>query len=721
MALSLVGAVQALRLWEWRPGMPMGLGGDSTFFTVQVGELMGAGTMDGSHRLGAPFGQNIAWFPSDDQVHYAVVHLLALFSDSPVTVISLYFLLTFPASALTAFLFLRSVPVSRTAAVVGSVLFALMPGHQTKFEHIWLAGYWVLPLGLWLVLNVGLSRPLFARVAWGGGWRGLVRSLLPSARTLMVVIFVGCGGVYYLAFTLILTVVVLVIRWLNGDRRALLGPGMATLGMLTVATTAIATSSRGRAADLITGNPAAERSPAESEYFAGKFMDLLLPWYQHRLEPLRFVTTAYGLGADVTVEHPALGVVALAGLLGLLYTGARVLVLRGPRPAQTLVLLSLLALVSLALYTKGGLGSFIALFLTPQLRTWSRVYLVLGLLGLAGVAWWLTCLQRRVGSGRIAPLAGLILLVGVLDQTNPAAAPDYAAMDARVQSTRAFTADLDRTLPHGCSVFQLPVVQFPESPPPNAMKDYDHLLPYLTSRNLRWSYGALKGTSRADWQLALPTSNVTVLVQDLAAVGFCAIEVDRAGFSAASDPIFDLERLLGPAISATKDHRLVAYDLRNERERVLGTTAAAGRANQVLRPVVVQVGGYPPDPDAPNADRWVGPRSSLIIGNMTGREQQLNLSLDLAAPTDRPWSVTVSGQGAVSQQVLLQPSATRTIHLSVVAPVGRSVVDISSSVDRTARLQDGRVVSGRLGDVQVQAEDSRIRAIVAKEPEPPRP
>ena len=81
-----------------------------------------------------------------------------------------------------------------------------------------------------------------------------------------------------------------------------------------------------------------------------------------------------------------------------------------------LTLWAALLVVAGLFYTAGGLGSVVALVATPQLRTWSRLSLVILLLGLLAVGHWLSVPRRK---GVAVALAGVVLFVGVLDQTNP--------------------------------------------------------------------------------------------------------------------------------------------------------------------------------------------------------------------------------------------------------------------------------------------------------------
>src|SRR5665811_1326720 len=65
-----------------------------------------------------------------------------------------------------------------------------------------------------------------------------------------------------------------------------------------------------------------------------------------------------------------------------------------------------------------------------------------------------------------------------------------------------FGQQVQAMLPPGASVFQLPYLPFPESPPMFGMSDYEPLRGYLNTAGFRWSYGATKGRPDAAWQQA---------------------------------------------------------------------------------------------------------------------------------------------------------------------------------------------------------------------------
>ena len=564
--LSTLAMAQALQVWGWRPGTPIELDGDGAYVLMQVKEILDHGWYWANPDVGAPFSQHSGWFSDGSWTHFLVVRILGLFSSSPFTVSALYFFLCFPLAGLTAYWLCRRLHISRTAAVVVGVLFSVLPGHQHRFGHLWLQGYWVVPIAVWLLL--------------------LAADRLPSAPDLttrrnrlgvgLAVVVVGLGGIYYVAFTVILLVVLLVVGLVARNGRAafvrgcILGAGIVLAGL-----TPMVLSSLQIRSDTVTGPVPGQRAFWQSETYSGKIVDFVLPWIHHRVPELAQITTEYASATVPSPEQPTLGLVAASGLLGLLLFGLALLLGRRRSAASSLIgVLTLLSLTAIAFYTRGGLGAVWAFALTPSIRTWSRLVTLIALMGLIAVGLALTSFARR----RVltAGVAALLVFVGVVDQTNPALAPDYTALRAQASTLNSYATQLAGSLPAGCAVFQYPVVPFPEQPPNGQMHAYEQLQPYLASSQLRWSYGAMRGTAAADWQLTLPPLGQDgALVDDLAAANFCAVELDTAGVQAPTDAARALTTVLGAPLASTSDGRLQAFDLTARRRQLMET---AGRA-----------------------------------------------------------------------------------------------------------------------------------------------
>ena len=112
-------------------------------------------------------------------------------------------------------------------------------------------------------------------------------------------------------------------------------------------------------------------------------------------------------------------------------------------------------------------------------------------------------------------------------------------------------------------VFQLPVMDFPESPLPG-ISSYDHFRPYLYSRSLRYSFGSMKGRPREEWQKAVQQklvegaavdqqaqkirfniANVNKAVDEIQKRGFAALYVNRNGFPDRGKGLFEALAELG--------------------------------------------------------------------------------------------------------------------------------------------------------------------------------
>ena len=205
--LGVIVGVTSLRFWQWRPGVPLSLDGDSPLVLTQLRDILVNGWFWSNDTIGFPLGQNASFFPELNVVHILGVKVLGLFSSDPATVGALYFLLGYPLAAVTAYLLARSQRLALPAAVVVGVLFAAAPGHAERFEHLWLASYWTLPPALWVVIEVARGR-----TPWDEGTGTADRRRLRAALMLLALTLVGLSGAYYAGFTLILLVAASLLR-----------------------------------------------------------------------------------------------------------------------------------------------------------------------------------------------------------------------------------------------------------------------------------------------------------------------------------------------------------------------------------------------------------------------------------------------------------------------------------------------------------------------------
>jgi phosphoglycerol transferase len=115
--------------------------------------------------------------------------------------VNVFYLLQFPLIALTALWTLRRLRVPTWPAIACAVLYSLAPYHFYRGElHLWLAGYWAVPLGLFLVLKLLMGEPP-ARFRASDPAPGEPLGLAGLA---VLCVIVGTYEVYFPAMTVIL-------------------------------------------------------------------------------------------------------------------------------------------------------------------------------------------------------------------------------------------------------------------------------------------------------------------------------------------------------------------------------------------------------------------------------------------------------------------------------------------------------------------------------------
>jgi phosphoglycerol transferase len=130
-------------------------------------------------------------------------------------------------------------------------------------------------------------------------------------------------------------------------------------------------------------------------------------------------------------------------------------------------------------------------------------------------------------------IASFLIGVGIWDQL-----PRYPTWEeaTRQQAWRDFKSDqnffgtLEKELPTGAMVFELPVKDYPEMGPVNEMGDYEHFRPVLHTRELRFSYGTVKGRGDNDWQKRVSSETPPEVIRDLERYGFSAILINRKAY-----------------------------------------------------------------------------------------------------------------------------------------------------------------------------------------------
>jgi phosphoglycerol transferase len=331
------------------------------------------------------------------------------------------------------------------------------------------------------------------------------------------------------------------------------------------------------------------------EIYGLKIKDLFIPPIAHRSDVLAHFSKAHRQVAPLNDEGASYqGIVGLSCLLWLVATSVRAMIDRRERevPLEAWQMLWIVLM-----FTTGGFNAIIGAFGFTMFRGACRYSIVILAITLLWAARRLSAMQTaseaahpNVATKRLWTVAAAVTCLIILwDQVPRSPTVEETATIARlVDADREFTEKMETALPVGAMVFQLPVMEFPESPAAG-VPPYDHFRPYLYSKNLHYSFGSMKGRERERWQPAVQAkffegaildqnagkirvneNNARIAVDELKRLGFSAIYVNRNGFpdrgKGIEESLLDLGYAKPPIRNATGDLSCIVLEKQQEKK-----------------------------------------------------------------------------------------------------------------------------------------------------------
>lgn len=577
-------AAVLLRLPSMHMRLPWDTRSDATLISMMVKNVWQEGTYHTQPRLGAPYGQQMYDFPhGGESFQMWAMHLLVRVVDDWGLAINLYYWLGFGVLAVVTHLVLRHLRFGPVIAAVLALIYTFLPYHMIHGElHLWRSTYFTAPLAVLLLVWATSWRERFLRDPTRPGWAALRGNLRWSrvASAMAIAVVIAGSETMTTAFTMCLLLagaVIAAIRW-RDPPQVLVALGLISVMAVAFLALSFPTLEHYRTHGL--NDQAARRVVTESELYGLKISRLITPQGGHRWQVLSDIGARAQERSRVPSEPgQALGILGTAGFFGGLYVvlGGRRRRAAG-RDVEPGWRRSVLAehsatyiAISILFGTIGGLAIPLAMVGFSQVRVWNRISILIAMfaLTLVGIAAErvVAALRDRLPRPRpvLAALAALMLAFGLWDGI-PIPRQSYDEIAERHTNDREFVARIAEAVPEDTAVFMLPVVPFPEQPPPGRMVDYDHLRGFLADEgdHLRWSYGSIKGRPEADWQRVVRDRHGTIdSLPALLGMGFTGLWVDTFGYAdGGATTAEDLTDELGVEPLASSDGRFLFYDMR---------------------------------------------------------------------------------------------------------------------------------------------------------------
>jgi phosphoglycerol transferase len=608
-------------------------------------------------QVGAPYDGNWNDYPvTEDFLIWGtgvLAKFIGLFAASNFLIMALQTL-----AALSFYYAARRLKCDWRWAFGGALLFGMAPyGFAHSLHHFVITAYWHMALGVLVAFWVSNGRGL--RIGARDYWIAIA-----------IAVATGWENVYYTSIFIQMVGIGLIIQWFRHGWRAALAPfsiGCAAFAafMLMNVHTILYSVLNGH-------NPsAAVRVYYHLEYYGLKLVDCFIPFPTHKIPIFAALGRRFYQMTMLPAEIPPacyFGVVGIAAFLWLAVYTVRVAI---ARDRKRIPLEAVLTLWAFLYATVGGVNGMVGVLGFQMFRSTTRYCIVIFCLALIFAVRRLSLIAKRWPSPwpMLAPLA--VTVLGLWEFLPPTAGEPIREVAAAVKSDREFAEEMEHTLPHGGMVFQLPVMDYPESPAAG-ISAYDHFRPYFYTQDLRYSFGSDKGRPRDAWQRVVAAMPPAQQIAALEKYGFSGIYINSEGYPDGGDS------MLAQFKAAGRAHVLVS-PLRDLYCVVL---------NPSSNPV-------PPPPGPLFADGWYteqdsqnGQRDHLANGNAA-----IILTNPSTEPVDKyanfylaslgPRTVTIEGDGAYQSWHVDQRHPAKVANLRITLPPGQSKLQFTTDAPAT--------------------------------------
>ncbi len=609
-------------------------------------------------RLGAPYVANWNDYPSPEDFLFwgtgILGKVIGLFAASNFIVMLLQTL-----AAMAFYYAARRMKCDWRWGFAGALLFALAPyGFSHSLHHVVITAYWHMALAVLVCF-------------WLSNGRGLRFGSRDYWIAIGIAVATGWQNVYYTSIFIQMAGIGLIIQWLrHGWRAALpaLSVGCAAFAAFMVM------DLHGIGFSLLHGhNPSAViRSYAQMEYYGLKLVDFFMPFPTHKIPSFAEFGRRFYAGTILPAEIPPACYFGFAGLAAFLWMAVCTVRNAIARDRKRIPLEAVLTLWLFFYATVGGVNGIVGVFGFQLFRSTTRYCIVILCLSLLFAIRRLSLISKRWPSPwpMLAPIA--VAVLGLWEFLPPTSGEDIALTNTVVNSDRIFAESMEATLPKGGMVFQLPVMDYPESPIPG-VSAYEHFRPYLYTKALRYSYGSDKGRVQDAWQRVIVGMPAAEQIAALERYGFSGIYINRAGYPDKGESLLNQYKAAGRS-------KVIESTLKDLCCVVLNPSPKP----EMPPPGPLFASGWYAEQDNPNGERdrlASGNDDTLLLTN-TGNapvEKYANFYIGSVAPR----TVTIQGAGTYQSWHVDQQHAAKVTNLRLTLVPGANRVTFTTDAPPT--------------------------------------
>tara|TARA_B110001454_G_scaffold219057_1_gene249618 strand:- start:56487 stop:58613 length:2127 start_codon:yes stop_codon:yes gene_type:complete len=608
---------QTGNIWRY----PLGYGEDGALTLAIIKGIIQNGWYLENPYLGAPFNQLNFDFPIPDLLFLFIIKILGLFRADHFQIFNMFFYLSYSMVGCSAFAVLRRLNISPAVSLLGAFVFAFLPYHQLRLNHLFLINYFAVPVFAYYAYKCFLEDKKISG-----------KELLISGA---LITLASAGGVYYAFFGGFFIGVSATLAWLKNSNILAVKRAISYIGVISV--TVLLCISPNIVWQMENGkNPTVgQRIFMESEVFGLKIAQLVLPMQGHRLGAFAKINRSYSSMAPNVNENAgsSLGMFGVIGFLGLLLM---ILDIRPIDPKTYIT--SRLNFLGVLFATVGGAGVLFSMFVTPQFRGMNRISTFIAFYSIVYFCVLVDKIINKINLKLFSLISlryiavPLLFIFSYWDQVSPQHAPGIVHAYSMFDSNDSFFKNLEKTVPSQAMIYQLPYVRYPESQILFKEGYYALVRPYLHTEKIKWSYGQMGYRDGDAWMSALSAYPIEKQIAVLTDFPFSGVLIDRLGLrDNGADLEGKLNKLIPDAPLISPDKRYSYYSFENYKG-LSGT--------ETLLPIFNN-NWYPPETDGPA--KWMWSRSndsSFILKPFSNKTTRCIVKFNLQA--SKPSIVTMT-------------------------------------------------------------------------------
>ena len=491
-------------------------------------------------RFGAPGGQLLYDFPLTEVIHLAILKLLIFLGLNWYMSVNVFFILTFPLTAIVSLYVMRKMGIKIYIALPLSVIYAFIPYHFFRgVNHLFLAGYFTIPFTVLAAYRLTINDP-------------------PSnIQTILLGFVIALSGPYYAFFSCFFILTGLLIGLSKGfERKLVYKAGLLLFSLaffftLSLLPTILYNQKYGENLN------ATVRVSADTEVYGLKLIQLLLPIEDHNLSFFNKITKqylAYGFSTTVNEnQYSSLGAISSIGFLILIFWvmfKPAWLKLEDSLKAK-LNFLGTLNLVAILLATTGGFSLIISTYLNPTFRSVNRVSIFIAFFALVALGFLLQNIKKAKWA---LFFAWIILPVALFDQISQGTMRNFLNKPEDYHKLVEYVQQVEESAGENGKIYTLPFGQYPEGNDKKIMKVA------LLTNTVSFSAGAERWRATSFWQYRVSQMDTKALLENIINEGFTGLLIYAPQYS--SEKIAEIEQTLQTSPITSFDNEFRFYNLR---------------------------------------------------------------------------------------------------------------------------------------------------------------